>query len=256
MFLNNFGDLHIWCQNWHQYVWTSLCQFIFFVNLLHSPCVWLFYFWHLFDNLTSFWQLDIFFDIWAMGNVDKWVSWLILKIQMGDLMGWGTWVMGQWATWSMWSCALSCATSLILDILTSFNLNHLSPSQGYFSHFYRLPPKDGGRLCFDMHLTVCLCVCWQGVPTFQPIGGGRVTCLPANVGEGYLPSSWWRGGYLPSSWLGWGTHFPANRGGYPSTMVGNPPILGMYPPGQGRYPLCQGRYLPSKVDTPHPPHLR
>ena len=32
----------------------------------------------------------------------------------------------------MWSRALSCATSLILDILTSFNLNHLSPSQGYF----------------------------------------------------------------------------------------------------------------------------
>ena len=30
------------------------------------------------------------------------------------------------------SCALSCETSLILDILTSFNLNHLSPSQGYF----------------------------------------------------------------------------------------------------------------------------
>ena len=40
--------------------------------------------------------------------------------------------MGQWTTWSMWSCALSCATCLILDILTSFNLNHLSPSQGYF----------------------------------------------------------------------------------------------------------------------------
>ena len=35
----------------------------FFVNLLHSPCVWLFDIWHLFDNLTSFWQLDIFFDI-------------------------------------------------------------------------------------------------------------------------------------------------------------------------------------------------
>ena len=59
-----------------------------------------------------------------MGNVGKWVSWLILKIEMGHLRGWGT--------WSMWSCALSCATSLVLDILTSFNLNHLSPSQGYF----------------------------------------------------------------------------------------------------------------------------
>ena len=65
--------------------------------------------WHLFDNLTSFWQLDIFFDIWAMGNVGKWVSWLILKIEMGHLGGWGTWPMGhmangahgQWDTWAM-----------------------------------------------------------------------------------------------------------------------------------------------------------
>ena len=85
---------HMWHQNWHQYVWTSLCQFIFFVNLLHSPCVWLFDIWHLFDSLTSFWQLDIFFDTWAMGNVGKWVSWLILKIEMGHLGGWGTWTMG------------------------------------------------------------------------------------------------------------------------------------------------------------------
>ena len=29
-----------------------------------------------------------------MGNVGKWVSWLILKIEMGHLGGWGTWVMG------------------------------------------------------------------------------------------------------------------------------------------------------------------
>ena len=50
--------------------------------------------WHLFDNLTSFWQLDIFFDIWAMGNVGKWVSWLILKIEMGHL---GDGVHGWWS---------------------------------------------------------------------------------------------------------------------------------------------------------------
>ena len=92
--LRVFGYHHMWCQNWHQYVWTSLCQFILFVNLLHSPWVWLFDIWHLFDKLTSFWQLDIFFDIWTMGNVGKWVSWLILKIEMGHLGGWGTWVMG------------------------------------------------------------------------------------------------------------------------------------------------------------------
>ena len=30
-------------------------------------------------------------------NVGKWVSWLILKIEMGHL--------GRWGTWSMWSCA-------------------------------------------------------------------------------------------------------------------------------------------------------
>ena len=50
--------------------------------------------WHLFDNLTSFWQLDIFFDMWAMGHIGKWVSRLILKIEMGHLGGWGTWGMG------------------------------------------------------------------------------------------------------------------------------------------------------------------
>ena len=38
----------------------------FFVNLLHSPCVWLFDIWHLFDNLTSFWQLDIFMTTWHL----------------------------------------------------------------------------------------------------------------------------------------------------------------------------------------------
>ena len=35
----------------------------FFVNLLHSPCVWLFDIWHLFDNFTSFWHFDTFFNL-------------------------------------------------------------------------------------------------------------------------------------------------------------------------------------------------
>ena len=70
----------------------------FFVNLLHSPCVWLFEIWHLFDNLTSF---DIFlitshlFNIlihgqwgtWAMGHMGEGVSQLILQIEMRDLGG-------------------------------------------------------------------------------------------------------------------------------------------------------------------------
>ena len=74
----------------------SMCEphyvnLFFFVNLLHSPCVRLFDILHLFDNLTSFWQLDIFFDIWPMGHMGKWVSWLILNTDLGL---WGTWVMG------------------------------------------------------------------------------------------------------------------------------------------------------------------
>ena len=62
--LRVFSDHHLWSQNWHQYLWTSLCQFNFFVNLLHSLGVWIFDIWHLFDNLTSFWQLDIFLTFW------------------------------------------------------------------------------------------------------------------------------------------------------------------------------------------------
>ena len=66
------------------FLWTS--------SIVHV--LWLFDIWHLFDNLTSFWKLDSFFEIWAMGNVGKWVSWLILKIEMGHFGWWGTWVIG------------------------------------------------------------------------------------------------------------------------------------------------------------------
>ena len=62
--LSVFSDHHLWRQNWRQYLWTSLCQFNFFVNLLHSLGVSFFDIWHLFDNLTSFWQLDIFLIFW------------------------------------------------------------------------------------------------------------------------------------------------------------------------------------------------
>ena len=54
--LRVFSDHHLWRQNWCQYVWTSLCQFNFLVNLLHSLGVWFFDIWHLFDNLTYFWH--------------------------------------------------------------------------------------------------------------------------------------------------------------------------------------------------------
>ena len=62
--LSVFSDHHLWHQNWRQYLRTSLCQFNFFVNLLHSLGVSFFDIWHLFDNLTSFWQLDIFLIFW------------------------------------------------------------------------------------------------------------------------------------------------------------------------------------------------
>ena len=90
--LRVFDHHHIWCQNWHQYVWTSSCQFIFFVNLLHSPCVWLFDIWHLFDNLTSF---DIFITCTcSMGKAI--ISHLslcsqggVLSLAEGTYPGWG-----------------------------------------------------------------------------------------------------------------------------------------------------------------------
>ena len=62
--LRVFSDYHLWRQNWRQYLWTSSCQFNFFVNLLHSLGVWYFDIWHFFDNMTSFWQLDIFLIFW------------------------------------------------------------------------------------------------------------------------------------------------------------------------------------------------
>ena len=62
---------------------------VFFVNLLHSPCVWLFDIWYLFDNLTSFWQLHIFltFATWSTFVVMCWImcnflntAWIFKKI--------------------------------------------------------------------------------------------------------------------------------------------------------------------------------
>ena len=63
-----------------KYLWTSLCPFIFFVNLLHSPCVWLFDIWHLFDHLTSFWQFDIFLTFWHLFKLKppQPITWLFL----------------------------------------------------------------------------------------------------------------------------------------------------------------------------------
>ena len=85
---------HFLCTFWGFLV-TIICD----VNMCEPHYVNLFFLWtssivHVFDFLTSFWQLDTFFDIRAMGNVSEWVSWLIQKIEMGHLGGWDTWVMG------------------------------------------------------------------------------------------------------------------------------------------------------------------
>ena len=69
--LRVFGDHDMWCQNWCQYLWTTLCQLIF---LWTSSIVYLFVFWHL----TSFWQLDIFLHfyccIYNMGECNNFTS--------------------------------------------------------------------------------------------------------------------------------------------------------------------------------------
>ena len=104
---------------WTMMFWTILVTFIFdikidvnmyepnyfnlfFGNLLHSPHVWLFDIWHLFENLTSFWQFDIFltheqWGTWAMGHMTSFwqfdtfklkppqpVTGLFFKFKLGD----------------------------------------------------------------------------------------------------------------------------------------------------------------------------
>ena len=54
---------------------------LFFVNLLYSPEIWLFWHlstWHLFDNLTSFWHFDIFLNLYhlspSQGYFIEWIN--------------------------------------------------------------------------------------------------------------------------------------------------------------------------------------
>ena len=123
--LRIFGHHHMWHQNWRQYVWTSLCQFIFFVNLLHSPCVW------LFDNLTSFWQLDIFLTTWHLfwhiGNKTHGQRGIMVNIEDIDGVPWRMGHMGDGAMGHMVNvvmCLIMCNflntawifTKILLDI--------------------------------------------------------------------------------------------------------------------------------------------
>ena len=64
-----------------------------------------------------------------MGHMDKGVSWLILKIEMRYLGGWGTWVMGHIHKWVHDHIFLNTAwifTKMLLDIdIDVFYLNLL-----------------------------------------------------------------------------------------------------------------------------------
>ena len=112
--LRVFSDHDMWHQNWCQYLWTSLCQFIFFVNLLHSPGVWFFDIWHLFNNLASFWHLTYNMGTWwtCAGSCVEWILPIPIRSRWGTgVMGhMGNGAHGQWAIGTFWPI-----TPLILD---------------------------------------------------------------------------------------------------------------------------------------------
>ena len=136
--INSHNEVHTyWCQFWRQ-IWRSTKLFkntfyahfegfwspLYVMSKLTSICVnlimsiyfflWNFFIvnvfdfltfniflttWHLFDNLTSFLTYGQL-DTWAMEHMGKGVSWLILKIEMGNLGWWGTTVMGHMGNWA------------------------------------------------------------------------------------------------------------------------------------------------------------
>ena len=69
-----------------------------------------------FDNLTSFWQLDILFIIWHMGNRIHGQWEIMVNTLDRDGAPWGMGHMGDrhMDSGHMWTCAGSCVTSLIL----------------------------------------------------------------------------------------------------------------------------------------------
>ena len=76
-------------------------NYFFFVNLLHSLCVWLFDIWHLFDNLISFWHLDSFLTtwhlFWHMGNGKCGQMGIMVNTEDTDGKPWGMGHMGDGA---------------------------------------------------------------------------------------------------------------------------------------------------------------
>ena len=117
-FFRVFGNHYMWHQNWHQYIWISLCQF--FVNLLHSPGIGCFFFdiWHLYDNFTSFDILTYYLNhlsssqAWAQGYMWHIPATCMLLNNALNLDGdRDDEAHGQWDTWAMRHMVI---TSLIL----------------------------------------------------------------------------------------------------------------------------------------------
>ena len=146
--INSHNEVHTyWCQFWHQ-LWRSpkLFKNTFYAHFegfwspsyvtskLISVCVnlimWIYFFlwtssivhvfdfltfdiflttWHLFDNLTSFWQLNIFF--WHVDNGTHGQMGIMVNTEDRDGAPWGMGHMGdghmgdgahgQWGTWTM-----------------------------------------------------------------------------------------------------------------------------------------------------------
>ena len=80
--LRVFGYHHMWYQNWCQYVWTSLCQFIFCELSIVQ----------VFDFLT----IDIFLTTWHH---------LIFCCQITYVPHY-SWEQGWWGIWAMWHVPL------------------------------------------------------------------------------------------------------------------------------------------------------
>ena len=144
----------MWRQNWRQYVWTSLCQFIF---LWTSSIV------HVFDFLT----FDIFLTTWHLfdtiltykGNRTHGQRGITVNIEDRDGVPWemghiGDGAHGQWGTWAHDHNFLNTAwifTKILLHIdIDVFYLN----IQSYFYNGLSLSTKiDGFEILIGSYIS-------------------------------------------------------------------------------------------------------
>ena len=112
--LRVFGHHHMWHQNWHHYVWTSLCEFIFlwtssivcasdFLTFDIFLTTW-HLFWHMGNGTCQ--QMGIMVNTedrdgasWGMGHMGNRAHgqrgiMVNTEYRDGVPWGWGTWVMG------------------------------------------------------------------------------------------------------------------------------------------------------------------